>query len=281
MKKLSLVFGALLVVASLSATSFAHYFYRSYQYENLAVRPHTERIAPLNYYRQFYQDYYRCGYRGCTKEVKATIPRTPAGAYLRRETRTNDPSQMTRRANTYQERYLIVQKGDYVDRLGYDPSERNLRNPGQVYDIADTSDYTLVDPRGFVRTSNGDYRANGTSLAYRVLGLDSSLCNANNFWNCAQSHNQAFRSSDAFSFVRNVETSYRWNQTNMDNFNYFPTITESFDAKVNGKNYTYYTYTALNPGDNTMIRIEAVSQSVEKSTAAVRAYKLFETFRFQ
>ena len=285
MKKLTFVLGSLFLVAAFALPSFAHTFYNNSHSHDLAARPHTERIAPLNYYQQLYREYYRCGSQGCQTEQRIQAPAKPAlvnryGRTIEREVTAENVNNTSRRANTYQNRYLVVRNGNYVDRLGYDASTRSNVSRS-TYNVADSGDYSVSSPRGFVRTTTGDYRAKGTSLAYRVLSLDQTRCTSQNFWACAQSQNRAFRGKDGFSVVRNTQTSYRWNQTAHTDFEYFPTVTESFDAVVNGRAYTYYTYTALNPADNTMIRIEGVSTSREKPTAAQTAFQVFETFRFQ
>lgn len=281
MKKLSFVLGSLFLAGAFMLPSFAHTFYET-DHHDLAARPHTERIAPMNYYQQLYRDYYRCGVSGCNTDKRVNMPRQRVvdrnGRTIVRNINRQNINDTARRANTYQDRYIIVRKGNYIDR-GYSLNQNNrTRN---TYNVADAGDYELTNPRRFVMTENGDYRASGTTLAYRVLSLDQAHCNMKNFWTCAQSHNKAFRNSKALNLVRNVQTSYRWNQTAHTNFDYFPTITESFDAVVNGQAYTYYVYMALNPIDNTMIRIEGVSSSREKRTASQTAFQIFETFRFQ
>jgi len=283
MKRLSFVLGSLFLLTAFASPIFAHTFFQPHGHDDLAARPHTERIAPLSYYRQLNKDFFRFGARECNTEARVQVPTHPAvvnqfGRTIPTEVNSNTIDDITRRANTYQNRYTIVRKGNYVDR-GYDVNAQ--RSSRSTYAVADQGDYSLTNPRGFSLNNNGDYRADGTSLAYRVLSLDQNQCNENNVWTCAQSQNQAFRASDAFSVVRNVESSFRWNQTSHTDFDYFPTVTESFDAVVNGKTYTYYTYTALNPVDNTMVRIEGVSQSAEKRRAAQTAFQIFETFRFQ
>jgi len=276
MKKLVLSFGLLIAVSALMSPSFAHLFFQNHDHDNLAVRPHTERVAPSSYYKSLQRDYYRCQMFDCTgAQNRVTVPLHPNQGRNARPTQAED---ITRSANTYQERYLVVRRGNYVDRLGYDITERNSQ---QIFTIADSADYDIAHPGNFEQTVNGDYRADGTSLAYRVFGLDQGTCTEENFWACAQGQNRAFRAADVFQAVGNVEANYRWNQTNHSNFEYFPTATESFDAVANGQAYTYYIYTALNPIDDTMVRIEAVSSTAEKRTASQQAFRLFETFRFQ
>ncbi len=280
MKKLAFVFGAMFMATSLFGTSSAHYFYQTHDHHDLAVRPHTERVAPIKYYQQFHRDYYRCGATGCQSRETLQAPQAPHAFELRNQ-RPTDPALMTRYANTYQDRYLIIQEGDYVDRLGYDPVTRSQNATNYATAMASSGSYAIAMPGGFSQTSNGEYRGSDTSLAYRVLSLGDNRCTVTNFWTCGQTYNQAFRQSSAFAAVQNVVTEPRWNQTEHETFDYFPTITESFDAVVNGVPLTYYIYTALNPLDNTLMRIEAVSQRSEKTTASERAFQIFETFRFQ
>jgi len=270
MKKLALAFGSVFLLSAIVLPGFAHQFFRAHNHDNLAVRPHTERIAPLNYYQVTARREQQRQQRALNSSLRTSVLS---------ENRTSSSSN-PRRFNTTQDRFFIVREDNFRDRLGFNENARNIGSLNNIYKPTDFDGFSFSHPRSFVRTDNGAFRGSGTSLAYRVLKLDGGTCTLASFWTCAQSHNQAFRSSDAFAGVRNVQTSLRQNQTDHFSFDFYPTITESFDTIVNGKAYTYYTYTVLNPLDNSIIRIEAVSNTFEKPRVAQVTHQIFESFRY-
>lgn len=274
MKKLILAFGSVFLLSAVILPGFAHQFFRGHDHENLAVRPHTERFAPLNYYQVVSR---RAQLRERRAQNQARVSNVSSLTTRPRTSGVDNP----RRLNTTQDRFFIVREDNFKDRLGnVDLNNRNRDVISNIYKPTGFDGFSFSHPRGFAETENSTFRGTGTSLAYRVLKLNSGTCTLASFWTCAQSHNQAFRSSAAFSSVQNVQTSLRQNQTNHSSFDFYPTITESFDTRVNGKSYTYYTYTVLNPLDNSVIRIEAVSNTSEKPRVAQVTHNIFESFRY-
>jgi hypothetical protein len=175
--------------------------------------------------------------------------------------------------NTFQSNRLVVRNGDYVDR-----SVNYLGEP-KVEDLAvvDATYYT-VDTMAFSKDSSGTYRNNGTSLAFRVLQSPSSYkCSETNFWSCVARLTQNFKATQNITNVTNANQDFRWNDTQALSFARFPTVTESFEA--GGR--TYFIFSALNPADGSIVRIEGVASARDKDIAAQEMYKVFETFRFR
>lgn len=270
MKKLILAFGSVFLLSAVILPGFAHQFFRGHNHENLAVRPHTERFAPLNYYQVVNRRAQLRQQRLASRSLRTSVLS---------ENRTSSASN-PRRFNTTQDRFFIVRENNFKDRQGFSATGRNVGSLNNIYKPTGFDSFAFSHPRGFVESGESTFRGPNTSLAYRVLKLNSGTCTLASFWTCAQSHNQAFRNSEAFSVVRNLQTSLRRNQTDHLSFDFYPTITESFDTIVGGKAYTYYTYTVLNPLDNSIIRIEAVSNTFEKPRVAQVTHRIFESFRY-
>lgn len=175
--------------------------------------------------------------------------------------------------NTFQSNRLVVRNNNYTDRsVAY-------RGEPAVSDLAvvDATYYT-VDTNAFVKNSSGIYRSNNTSLAFRVLKSPSNYkCSQNNFWACVSRLNKSFKSTQSINSVINVNQDFRWNDTQSLSFARFPTVSESFEA--NGK--TYYMFSALNPADGSIVRIEGVASARDRNAAAQSMFKAFESFRFR
>ena len=74
-----------------------------------------------------------------------------------------------------------------------------------------------------------------------------------------------------------INQDFRWNDTQALSFSRYPTVTETFEA--GGR--AYYTFSALNPVDGSIIRIEGVASARDQNIAAQAMFQVFESFRFR
>ncbi len=289
-KNLLLGLGFVLIVGSLiSFVDASRYQYHQMQragYTNpnqqahrhsSVYRPHS--VSYINPYANTFRSRNRNQYKaqcdlrteyGCHYFNKQNMYR-PAKDML--DYKLQRPAQNPRIENTFQSNRLVVRNNNYVDRsVTYrgEPSVRDLAK-------ADTTYYT-VNTNTFTKDSSGTYRSNNTSLAFRVLTSPSNYkCSQNNFWACVNRLNQNFKSTQGINSVLNANQDFRWNDTQALSFARFPTVSESFEAK--GK--IYYLFSALNPADGSIVRIEGVASAHDRNLAAQLMFNTFESFRFR
>lgn len=289
--KVLLGFG--LACFSLAAVSFvdaSRYVYHQYQRlgytqtqpscgnncQVTQVRPHSRSVynGYANYYRNLSRNIYRpkCDVRdqyGCHYYNKQQLYR-PAKDEL--DYKLQRPHLYPRIENTIQTNRLVVRNGNYKDQIvpyNGEPTVNDLA-------VVDAGTYTL-DTMGFTKDGSGTYRQQGTSLAFRVLSSPSDYkCSQTNFWSCVARLTSNFQAAQNLGSISNLNRDFRWNDTEHLSFQRFPTVTESFDA--HGR--TYFIFSALNPADGSIVRIEGVATQGDKNAAAQAMYQVFESFRF-
>ena len=292
-KKLFFGLGLLAVVGGAVSLSMAsRYQYHQFQrygyttpnhqaHRHTSVyRPHSYSMVALSnpgFYRNLSRNRYqpKCDLRtefGCHYFNKQQGQYRPARD--RMDYKLQRPHLYPRVENTFQSNRLVVRNGNYKDRVTAYRGEPS----GRDFSVVDPLTYSVETYR-FGQDNAGTYRAPGTSLAFRVLqSPDRYKCSQSNFWMCVNRLTINFRTNQNLGYVTAVNRDFRWNQTRDLSFERFPTVTESFDA-ANGQ--TYYIFSALNPIDGSIIRIEGVSNSGEKRMAAQQMHQVFETFRFR
>gem|GEM_PF-4813526 len=281
----------LLVGAAVSMSSASRYQYHQFQRlgytqtqpgcgnncRNTVVRPHSRSVYSgyAGYYRNLSRNQYKanCDLRtayGCHYFNKQQLYRP---AKDRMDYKLQRPHLNPRIENTFQSNRHVVRNGNYKDRtVAYRGEARNADLA-----VVDAGYYT-VNTMAFNKDGSGTYRQGGNSLAFRVLQSPSSYkCSQTNFWACVNRLTQNFQASQNMNNVSNVNRDFRWNDTEHLSFARFPTVTESFDA--GGR--TYYIFSALNPADGSIVRIEGVSSARDKNYSAQEMYQVFETFRFR
>jgi len=240
-------------------------------------RPHS--VSYVNPYANAYRSNFRNQYKaqcdlrteyGCHYFNKQVMYR-PAKDQL--DYKLQRPNLNPRIENTIQSNRLVVRNGNYVDRLGVYPGEPQAEDLA----VVDPTYYT-VDTTAFVKDGSGTYRNNQTSLAFRVLQSPSDYkCSQTNFWACVNQLSNSFKSSQNLNNVATIGQDFRWNDTQALDFARYPTVTETFEA--GGR--TYYTFSALNPADGSIVRIEGVASARDRNAAAQAMYQVFESFRFR
>lgn len=166
----------------------------------------------------------------------------------------------------------VIRNNNYV----YENAIYNLRRNAVVQES--TANFAIELPFGFGRDTQGVYRSKNSSLAFRVI--DGGECNSLSFSSCARTANQNFQSANELSRAYNQQEFTRWNQTVHTDFDYFQTVTSSFDALSGINENAYFTFNAIHPITGELVRIEGVAKGNEKDRAAQIMFQLFETFRF-
>ncbi len=240
-------------------------------------RPHS--ISYINPYANAHRNVYRNRYKaqcdlrteyGCHYFNKQELYR-PAKDRL--DYKLQRPHQNPRIENTIQSNRLVVRNQNFKDRSYY------YNGGAKVSDLAvvDATYYT-VDTMNFSKATNGTYRNNNSSLAFRVLQSPSDYkCSQSNFWSCVNQLTKNFKSSQGINHTTNVNRDFRWNDTQALSFARFPTVSESFQA--NGK--TYFMFSALNPADGSVVRIEGIASARDINHASQKMFQVFESFRFR
>lgn len=189
--------------------------------------------------------------------------------------------------NTTSNRH-VIRRGQYQPKHGYTYdrntgkiiSQKHTRNnTAPNANTINNANYTLTIPQGFSQDSQGIYRKSSSSLAFQIK--NAGTCQSNNAIGCMNQLSTQFKSAQGLYNAQNHNKDFRWNQIIHNDFTYSPTITENFSAQVNGKNNTYYTFTALNPHNNQVVRIEAVSNAKDRYQAAQDIFRVFETLRLK
>lgn len=288
-----MVSGAAITVGLASSYSYhlTQYPYYNQYYPNLRTyRPVSNRLAPWQYRSQgankvtchrgepCYDVAMQSGKNALARQAqpyRAGNYRAAIDAYKR-----SRASQNPRYPNTYQGKRLYVRKGDYVETgvsyLGHDDDENNSN-----LTVGEDSDFDLKVGK-FNQDASGVYRMRDSSLAFRISKTPSAYkCAQSNFWSCAMNLNKQFRDTQKLGAIFNLNNEFRWNQTNDMDFDYYPTVTETFDTLNGSKRHTYFVFNALNPNDGTITRIEGVTNTVNSDSSAKEMYRITETFRFK
>lgn len=273
-------------VALSSASRYQYHQFQRYGYTTpnhqahrhaSVYRPHSRSVYSgyPSYYRNLSRGRYlpKCDLRdqfGChyfNKQQQYRVAKDPLDYKLQR------PHLYPRVENTFQSNRLVVRNGNYKDRIA-----TYRGNPQSQDFVSVDAGYYTVDTSRFGQDGNGAYRAPGTSLAFRVLQSPNNYkCAQSNFWACVNRLTKNFQDSQNLGYISGVNRDFRWNQTQDLSFERFPTVSESFDAA--GR--TYYIFSALNPVDGSIVRIEGVSHQRDKNYASQAMFQVFETFRFR
>lgn len=179
--------------------------------------------------------------------------------------------------NTVSSAVNAVRKSDYILKIGV-PGGAVARMNGNKKNLFE-DEYAVEIPQGFYKDINGVYRKKGSSLAFRVLS--AGKCNSLGFTTCVKGVSNNFKDEQNLGSVRNYKQVNRWNQTVHEDFTYYPSVTESFDATVFGREHSYFIYNAVNPENGEIIRVEVVSDKGEKLNSIQSVFNMFETFRFK
>ncbi len=308
--KILLGLGLMIVAtASVSFSDASRYVYHLYQNSDMyqstrgAVRTVSNRIAPYsNTGNRTYRSQYNNYSSNCYNNCQAGISRHPSGvrnayrylpgyqgtnplnrnAYLKnRYQYDGHPGNDVRIENTFQTNRLVVRNGHYKEVRNYHPNSnqpaRRTSNSGSQVGM-DTA-YTFSQ-YGFSADRNGVFRSRNTSTAFRVHRVGQVPCSQANFGQCAQSLTQNFVNAQNLQGISHQAGSQRINQTNYLDRGYYPTVVESFDGIKNGRSYSYFILTAMDPTSRNVVRIEAVAPSGDRAGANHYMHQVFESFRF-
>lgn len=291
-------------VAAISFSDASRYVYHLYQNSDYyqqsrgQVRTVTNRIAPIsNYGRSTYRNYNSHNRYGQTQNVyrhpsnypnaykynpqyRGTQPFNPLardanGAYKY----GGHPGTDVRVENTFQTDRLVVRNGNYKEVLNYNPQSVQEALYGTQNQQLTGGQY-YFNRLGFSQDRYGNFRSTDTNLALRINSTKASGCTGSNFENCTYQLTQDFVTRQNLSRMTNQTGSYRLNETNYLDRNDYPVIVESFDAVKNGRQYSYFIMTAINPTTQEVVRIEGIAPTQDKDMAARYAYRVFESFRF-
>ncbi len=253
-------------------------------YAKRATRVFSERIGPWRASRHRN----RCQNCGVAIYRSSEIPGRPQ-AYKYSQYRKSNLTHAQKLAfqrrifgNHNGGRTLNTLTRDLSDRHVVRNGNYNLKSDNTVNQALHTykmpQNFTLGLPGNFVE-KDGIFRSNDSSLAFRVIS--GGKCNAIAFTSCVSRLDRNFEKTSNLTNVYGKQVFHRWNQTILSDFDYFQTVTESFDARSKGRNNSYFTFTAMNPETGEITRIEGVSDSRERARAAQQMHQIFETFRFK
>jgi len=158
--------------------------------------------------------------------------------------------------------------------------KRNNVRPTSV-DRADF--YTFEIPDGFYMDSDGVYRDQSSTIAFRIVKTPKDYsCVQLTFELCAIDLGKEFKDSQNLVQLSQMDRTMRWRQT-VDNAQaYIPTLVESFHAVGYQNNkHVYYNFSALDPRDGSVVRVESVALGRDTNRVAKTMNRVFESFRFQ
>ncbi len=139
--------------------------------------------------------------------------------------------------------------------------------------------YTLTPPAGFRRGKDGIYRNRFSSLTFRVVKTPAKYqCVQTSFELCAINLGKGFSRSQHLRQITNHVTRSHYIYTQSDKK--VPAYTEKFEGTVFGSENVYFLFNALNPEDNSVIRIEAVAHKRAQTEAAKMMFEVFKSFHF-
>jgi hypothetical protein len=242
---------------------------------------HPSRRQDVTFYRQYQTS--PLPYR-----TRLALQKQRSGHYDRANARAENTATSDRH---------VIRYGQYAPKYNGQPYDQN-QTAGNFYqsnlnisrpslstgnitgeNIINNAHYTLTIPAGFIQDAQGIYRKVGSSLAFQIR--EAGTCDSYNAIACMNGLSTQFRSSQGLYNTEDYHKDFRWNQIIHNDFTYSPTITENFGAQVQEKNNAYFTYTAVNPHNNKVVRIEAVSEAKDRYQAAQDIFRVFETLRLR
>jgi len=193
--------------------------------------------------------------------------------------RLRHPELYPRNANLYQSVENVVRntqkREDYLSKEDLLVKETVFKTIQRV----ERNKYSFQVPYGYKLTSRGTYENGTSSLAFRIVKTDKE-CAQDSFRQCALNLGENFRREQDISRTLQLEHDYRWSQTVKSSFDSFQTVVEGFAANSFGSENVYFLFTAIDPYDNSIVRIEAVAKTQDADMAAKTMHSVFETFRF-
>jgi hypothetical protein len=193
--------------------------------------------------------------------------------------RLRHPELYPRNANLYQSVENVVRntpkREDYI-------TKNNLVVKETVFSSIKRSErnqYSFQIPAGYKLTSQGTYENGRSSLAFRIVKTDKE-CSQDSFQQCALNLGENFRREQNLNRLIQLENDYRFGQTVKYSFDSFPTAVEGFTATSFGSSNVYFLFTALDPSDNSIVRVEGVAKEKDLDLAAKTLHSVFETFQF-
>lgn len=185
-----------------------------------------------------------------------------------------------RSLNTSQTERLWIRNNQYKDRYGYRSSQANKGTRNKQ--LLDRSAYS-TDMNGFITSQNVN-RSRTSSLAWRVTEVSGNhSCQENSFMQCARNGASNFRSAYGLKDPKQNQawqyTGFAWRQTVKNSFTYYPTFTESFSAKYNGRNNVYFLFSVYDAQNQKVVRVEGVARQSDMDRAAQDFYRVMQSFQ--
>ena len=144
----------------------------------------------------------------------------------------------------------------------------------------DPKDYLVAVPSSFSKVKDSVYKNKEIPLSFRIVRSPSRYKCNQNFALCAISFNKDFKHKQQVHGSYDRLVRFQKKQTRAHDFKRYPTFIENFKASLFGQENIYLLFSAYDPTDKSVIRIEAVSDAHYEKEAAQMMYQIFETFRF-
>lgn len=263
------------------------------------IRAFSDRIGPFQY-RQPSQNkvinygldlshpsrrhdvYYYSQYQKAPADQSARETREIARVYYGGFSQANARAENTVPSNRY-----VIRSGDYQLKSDYTSlvsAGQPIAGVSQGY-AANYGSYEAtgipfaVDLKGssVVQTGENTFEDRNSSLAFRIV-RDAS-CNGS-FQQCVQTHSRSFKQSQNLGAVNTLSARFNYDKTVDLDGNRYATFKEGFTAQGYGTNNAYYLYSMMDPSNDSIVRIEAVSLLNDYNRAAESIEAVAQTFLF-
>ena len=253
---------------------------RNTGYNNLKEhRRFSNRIGPFSYRKKF-NNYSEKKTYWMSRSVQKFKPSIFAAFYTRV---SQDKNTMPDKHQTHNPvlRNFPVRRNFHVRGN----TARSLKKPilftNDRSRLLEPQEYIIKTPREFNRNQYGVYKNNKSTLSFRIVRTpEKYTCTPKNFNLCAISLNNHIKNTQNLGSTTHHIKVPRSSQSRAHTFLKYPTFIESFKGNAFGSDNVYFIFNTLDPKDGSVIRIEAVGNEQETTSAAKIMFEVFESFRF-
>ena len=245
-KLLSIGLGILLIASAIipnteaSREAYQRYI-NSQKTEDLKDRRMSSRMRPMNNYNS-------------------------RGNYTRKFWTLRSFKKYPRSTNTVRPKPIPIAKAEVVH-------PKLLRN--DVYPVLERNEYQLDTPPTFKIDDDKFYRSPVSSLSFQVIRTPEDYECRQNFKYCAVSLGKGFK---RIQEIGDVTKDHKLVTVPKGYANY-PVVVERFESNKYGHDVAYFVFNILDESDDSVVRLEAITQKKDEYASAKILGKVFESLK--
>ena len=140
----------------------------------------------------------------------------------------------------------------------------------------------LEIPDTFKQKADGLFHHRYSSLAFKIVKTPAKYtCTKSRFLFCIRALGEDFLNSQEIYKSKNLAKKTKWKRYDTeDGVADYPNTFEAFEGNIFGQDNVYFIFSALDPEDNSILRIEAVADKKELRFSSETFISLIQSFKF-